>query len=385
MPIYILIERSVKNGRIDFWNEDAIRTLGKAILDRDYSLRVEFPENRLCPMVPNRATYIRYIHDLLSSTSGQKDKKRIIGLDIGTGASCIYPLLGCRMYSYDFVGTEIDKFSFETAKSNILQNNMESQIKIVLRSKQDCLLPDTEGMEEFTFVMCNPPFYEHEEDFINFKQNPPSGVCTGVYHEMVTEGGEVGFANKILTESKKRKGIQWYTCMFGKKSSVPAVVDKLREQNISNYGIYELALGKTKRWIICWSFQAMRPHNELIRPSSTSLSKYFPHKVLQNWTLDPELCAQIDDILQKFLDDNKIPWSKKGSVLEISTKSITWSRKARRISKSQTSVSSLEGQMKCELNVIDNQLQCKWIEGYDYNVYESFCSALARALRDNKK
>lgn len=64
MPIYILIERSVKNGRIDFWNEDAIRTLGKAILDRDYSLRVEFPENRLCPMVPNRYINTLFIHHL---------------------------------------------------------------------------------------------------------------------------------------------------------------------------------------------------------------------------------------------------------------------------------------------------------------------------------
>jgi len=32
------------------------------------------------------------------------------GLDIGTGASAIYPLLGARVYGWSFLGTDIDEY-----------------------------------------------------------------------------------------------------------------------------------------------------------------------------------------------------------------------------------------------------------------------------------
>ena len=38
------------------------------------------------------------------------------------GASCVYPLLGARMYGWSFVGTEVNQMSFDVAKTNVNTN-----------------------------------------------------------------------------------------------------------------------------------------------------------------------------------------------------------------------------------------------------------------------
>lgn len=67
------------------------------------------PDGQLCPTVPNRSNYIHWIEDLLCSevikkiNSGEDNKVR--GFDIGTGANCIYPLLGASLLGWSFVGS----------------------------------------------------------------------------------------------------------------------------------------------------------------------------------------------------------------------------------------------------------------------------------------
>lgn len=61
--------------------------------------------------VPNRLNYLLWIQSLLQSSSDKYTdayypEREVIGLDIGTGASCIYPLLGCAQYpKWRFAGT----------------------------------------------------------------------------------------------------------------------------------------------------------------------------------------------------------------------------------------------------------------------------------------
>lgn len=70
------------------------------------------PDGQLCPTVPNRANYIHWIDDLLlgcpapwHATTTSSRPVPVRGLDIGTGANCIYPLLGASMHGWHFVGT----------------------------------------------------------------------------------------------------------------------------------------------------------------------------------------------------------------------------------------------------------------------------------------
>ena len=50
-------------------------------------------------------------------------------ISVGTGASCIYPLLGTRLNGWSFLATEIDPASVEYATKNVTANNFVDNIK----------------------------------------------------------------------------------------------------------------------------------------------------------------------------------------------------------------------------------------------------------------
>lgn len=77
------------------------------------------PDGQLCPTVPNRSNYIHWIEDLLSSDlipPISSSVGRVRGFDIGTGANCIYPLLGASLLGWSFVGSGMF-FSFRSTSS----------------------------------------------------------------------------------------------------------------------------------------------------------------------------------------------------------------------------------------------------------------------------
>lgn len=66
------------------------------------------PDGQLCPTVPNRSNYIHWIEDLLASdiiVRNNNSEDNVRGFDIGTGANCIYPLLGASLLGWSFVGS----------------------------------------------------------------------------------------------------------------------------------------------------------------------------------------------------------------------------------------------------------------------------------------
>lgn len=118
--------------------------------------------------------------------------------------------------------------------------------------------------------MCNPPFYESEAEMLSSaaaKQRPPFTACTGSKTEMVTPGGEVAFVSRTIDESLVlRDRVQWYTSMLGKFTSVAALVQKLRDNNVDNYAVTEFVQGsKTRRWGIAWSHDDLRPRMSIAR------------------------------------------------------------------------------------------------------------------------
>ena len=54
----------------------------------------------------------------------------------------------------------------------------------------------------YDFCMCNPPFFKDsvERDGVNKKQQVE---LSGADHEVITEGGEVQFVKKIISDSLK--------------------------------------------------------------------------------------------------------------------------------------------------------------------------------------
>ncbi len=82
---------------LDFADPRAVTLLNQALLLQQYGIRDwAIPTGYLCPPVPGRADYIHGLADLLgeSHDGNIPTGDQLVGLDIGTGANLIYPLLG---------------------------------------------------------------------------------------------------------------------------------------------------------------------------------------------------------------------------------------------------------------------------------------------------
>lgn len=173
-------------------------------------------------MLPNRLAYIALVYELLhwslptwrlvryvqtrqKQKQKQKQKDRVEnevrGLDVGTGASAIYPVLGVRCFqSWQMVGTDIDRDSLAFASENIVDHTsnaskISERIALLHVKEDDPFILDgtstrydqvggkldprqSEGVD-FHFTMCNPPFYtsfEEMEQSAQFKRQPANAV-----------------------------------------------------------------------------------------------------------------------------------------------------------------------------------------------------------------
>jgi 23S rRNA A1618 N6-methylase RlmF len=111
------------------------RALTQVLLLNDFGLRVILPPDRLCPPLPNRINYLCWLSELLDfqldyQLPDQSIWKTIPLLDIGVGASCIYPLLGNKLFHWNFVGSDIDHDSLRWAQQLILSNDMQDCIRL---------------------------------------------------------------------------------------------------------------------------------------------------------------------------------------------------------------------------------------------------------------
>ena len=352
-----------------------------------------------------RWNYIRWIQDLLDTTSDSYSdrydpEREMVGLDIGVGASAIYPLLACSTRpQWRMAGTDIDQHSMDYAKKNIDANGLSKRVKLVLSTTDAPLIPlDKIGLSELDFVMTNPPFYSSKADMqasYGAKTLPPSAVCTGSDNEMICPGGDVGFVSRIITESLKLQDqVQWYTAMLGKLSSLQQIVAKLKEHNITNFAVTCLQAGhKTKRWAVAWSFQDYRPRNDVARHGD------LVHAVLPPptaHTIAAPLCSaeiagqRVDAALKEL----EVRWQWRPAIATgvLEARENVWSRAARRKKKSgqsgvdggevQGNESEDEDAVGIAVKVVCRveAVEVRWLRGMDQVLFQSICGSLKRAL-----
>ncbi|KAH8809134.1 hypothetical protein F5884DRAFT_858636 [Xylogone sp. PMI_703] len=404
------------NGQVDFSNPASVQQLTKSLLKRDFELKIELPDDRLCPPVPNRLNYIYWIQDLLDTTSDSfselYDPQRVVrGIDIGTGASCIYPLIGCSQRpKWEFIGTDIDEKSLQYAKQNVEANQLQTRIKLLQTRPNDSLIPlDKLGFDQLDFTMCNPPFYESTQEMLasaESKQRPPFSACTGSETEMVTPGGEVAFVSRKIDESLiLQNRVQWYTSMVGKLSSISVLIKKLRDNNINNYAVTEFVQGnKTRRWAIGWSFGDLRPRVDVAR-GLHGLPKGllpFPPEYIIYLTGRAD-SSQIKARLNEIMSQLSLQWTWKETTaagIALAEKDV-WSRASRRaLRRSQGHTSESEknegegGKKDIALGVkihveepteesSDLKTTIRWLKGHDSVLFESLCGMLKRKLIDS--
>lgn len=307
-----------EQGSIDWKNAESVMNLTKVLLKHDFNIEWSLPLDHLCPPVTNRANYIHWLNDLLelekSNDTANATNGPIVGIDVGTGASCIYPLLGHKMYQWKFIATDISEESLMIAKENIMKNSESFQESIYLvhvdESSQDILkniLSNIESMPQqkpsswlqpltrVDFTMCNPPFFDQNEPV----NRNPKNDCRGNSNEMVTVGGEETFVKRMIEDSvflmthKRSMSIFehcWFSSMLGKKKTLQPLREYIAQLNAGemklltshnddedNHNQHQLQIifhttefvqGKTSRWGICWKFQE---HSSRISSSAAIL------------------------------------------------------------------------------------------------------------------
>lgn len=256
---------------IDFSDPLAVKVLNKALLKQHYQVNHwDIPAGYLCPPIPGRADYIHYLADLLAGTNGNTipTGKKIRGLDVGTGANCIYPIIGHQEYGWTFVGTDVDQTALKSAK-NLVAVNPELSGTVFLRPqpvKHQIFKGILKPGETFDFTICNPPFHASAEEAqagtqrklrnLGKHQGKSTVLNFGGQHaELWCEGGEVGFIRRMIDESLQLKQqCLWFTTLVSKSMNLPFIVAALERAKVADMRTVEMAQGQKISRFVAWTF-----------------------------------------------------------------------------------------------------------------------------------
>tara|TARA_B100000795_G_C22739120_1_gene414543 strand:+ start:91 stop:957 length:867 start_codon:yes stop_codon:yes gene_type:complete len=246
---------------IDFSDPKAVKELNITLLEFHYGIKKWiFPDENLCPPIPGRVDYIHYMSDLLADS---KITEKITVLDIGTGATCIYPILGAKEYDWNFVATDIELDSLDTAQDIIADNNLDA--KITLRqqfNEANILIGIIEKGDSFSAVICNPPFYKSELEAkgANARKSRNLGNnavrnFAGNNNELWYPGGEKAFLHNYLYQSSLYKETSvWFTSLVSKKETIESLQKSGEKLKVKSMKIIPMHQGNKVTRIVAWQF-----------------------------------------------------------------------------------------------------------------------------------
>lgn len=259
---------------IDYANPDAVKALNQTLLKHHYGLEQwNLPPGYLCPPIPGRADYIHHLADLLADGGDIPSGKEIRVLDIGVGASAIYPIIGVIEYGWSFVGTDIDSAALKNCRRIIeshplLSNNIELRLQ---PSAQQCLTGVIKNGDTFHLAMCNPPFHKSMSEVIAASRQKISKLSggnstndvrnfAGHSTELCCTGGELAFIRRLIYESTEFPQLsRWFTSLVSKSAHLPALRRILHTVGAKRVNIIKMSQGQKQSRFIAWSFQSGGP------------------------------------------------------------------------------------------------------------------------------
>ena len=256
---------------IDFANPKAVKWLNKALLKHYYSIEYwDIPTGYLCPPIPGRVDYIHHIADLLGSSNNGKipTGPKIKCMDIGVGASCVFPIVGNKEYGWSFIGSETDPVAFESA-GKILKNNPFLKRSIELRfqeNSKDIFHGIMERNEPVDLTICNPPFHSSLEEaqegtlrklssLSHKKITTPILNFGGQNTELWCEGGEESFVRSMIRQSKQfASNCFWFSTQISKQSHLNSVYEALENAGAIEVRTIPMGQGTKTSRIVAWTF-----------------------------------------------------------------------------------------------------------------------------------
>mgnify|MGYP000013151521 CR=1 FL=1 len=273
---FIIKNKYNNQDTINFADPVAVKALNSALLKSEYRINFwHIPDDYLCPAIPGRADYIHHLQDLLTTTPSAllpDNKMPVKVLDIGTGASCIYPILGQREYDWHFVASDVDPVSITAAKQIISSNkSLDKKIHCRLQSNSNHIFHGIISEDEFYHLtLCNPPFHSslaeasqgtarklknlNKGSQYPFKQEKMLNFG-GQKAELWCPGGELAFIRKMIKESKVyQKQVLWFTCLVSKKDHLSKLKFSLKKAHAKQVKVINMTQGQKISRIIAWSF-----------------------------------------------------------------------------------------------------------------------------------
>ena len=251
---------------IDFQNVLAVRMLNRALLKTYYNINFwDIPPNYLCPPIPGRVDYIHYLADLLAESNNQEIPRgrNVKVLDIGTGASLVYPLIGQSEYGWHFTGVDIDPIAIKSAQQ-ICQFN---KLKITLRhqnNRENIFKGVIEPRDAFHVTMCNPPFHSSIEQADKGTQRKWANLGKGHSQklnfggqnaELWCPGGEIKFIASMVEQSMEfAEQCLWFTSLVSKKDNLQPLSRILEKAKVANFKVIEMAQGQKASRFVAWTY-----------------------------------------------------------------------------------------------------------------------------------
>lgn len=259
---------------IDFADPLAVRALNEALLADAYGIRGwDLPAGYLCPPIPGRADYLHHAADLLAGEKpGEKVRHiprgpQVRVLDVGVGASAVYPLIGHREYGWSFVGSDVDDVALASAR-RILAANPGLAEAIVLRRQQNpaaVFAGVVQPAERFDLTLCNPPFHASlgearaaaREKWRKLGRGTSGDARNfgGQGTELWCAGGETGFIRRMIDESVGLGDrVRWFTTLVSSSESLPMVQRALRQAGALETRTVPMAQGQKRSRFVAWTF-----------------------------------------------------------------------------------------------------------------------------------
>ena len=271
---FIIKNKYNNQDTIDFSNPLAVKSLNLSLLKSEYNIDLwDIPEGYLCPAIPGRVDYIHNLHDLLATSPKDSQQTKTVTnvLDIGTGASCIYPILGQSEYDWHFVASDVDPISIKVANEIIASNKLGKKIKCRLQANSEHIFNSVIKKDEyFHLTLCNPPFHkslseatkgttQKWKNLSKSKRVPSEQKKSlnfgGQKAELWCPGGELAFIKNMIKESVGfQKQVLWFTCLISKKEHVSKIKFYLKKAQVSQVKVINMAQGNKITRFVAWSF-----------------------------------------------------------------------------------------------------------------------------------
>jgi 23S rRNA (adenine1618-N6)-methyltransferase len=269
-----IIQHEKAGETLQFSEPGAVTALNKALMLKYYGVSSwDFAPGYLCPPVPGRADYIHHLADLLAEGGQTPNGPAIKCLDIGIGASGIYPIIGHKEYQWSWVGSDIDQKALNSTSDILVANGLSEHVRLRLQDRKDLIFYGIIRKHDlFDAIVCNPPFHASMKEALaatkrkvdnlqsggQFKQN-----FEGMEHELVTPGGEKQFIHRFMQESRRYfRQVLWFTVLVSKEDHLKYLTAKLKSMNPADYRVIDMYQGNKRSRILAWTYQNTHERSE---------------------------------------------------------------------------------------------------------------------------